>query len=321
MTTPLAALIDRVQRLTGRVDSTYRSRALDAIDDAVQWYSQRAPWNGLKELETFATPGGQRMALPDRIAQIISVSDLTNKRWIEPGEFFENKYTSPYLDQQQSTAFEWRPLGNSPVLSQPDAARYYTVQASVSEAMTVTLKGLVHDSGFSGTPLSLYEAIETFTLGSAAVTSTNQYFKVLGLQKNKGTTGSLVLTQLTENRKVARVEPWDESSNYKVIEFMYAPATNTQMRINYYRKPDRLTSESDILDPDIDEAIIRWYAAGTMLAADEALEAGMALWSKAEKRLNEKMNADKTFGERDSSPNMWQGYRGLEDMDADGYGY
>jgi len=313
MASQLSDLIDRVQRLADRVDNSYRRRTLDALDEAVNWYASKAPWDSLFDNETFIANGSEALVLPDRVSKPITVMDVTNETPLEPGGN-DWHYYSAHMKGTQGRALEWRDLGKVPVIEQPQSPQYLVVQPNVSESFDVLVKGLVHDSNASGTAMEYYEKQETISLvGDSTYTSTTQWTKIEEISKEYGTAADIKITYGNSARPISRIPNWGTRPMFASIEFLQAPTAGTKLKVQYHRQPDRLTSENSPVHPAINEDALVWRAAGNLHWMDQEGQAANVAWQKAGEILNDQKTVQETFGERDHSIQPWTGYFNLED--------
>lgn len=310
-------LVNRVQRLADRVDTSYRSRTLDAIDEAVQWYSSRVPHDSaINPGEVFVADGTEFLTLPDRVARVLTVSDLTNLQRVRPGSQWESRRPTSYLQRTGGTAQEWRPVGISPVISQPATDETLTFSTLTSESIAVQVRGLVFDSAASGTALALREVQESVQMAGVTNFSANYYRKVISIQKDKGTTNGLSVAYGSSLR--AYVAPWDTRPMYQQIQLMFVPIAGTQLEISYQKRPDRITSEDDSLPGFVNEEAVMWRAAGNMHWMDNEGQAAQIAWTKADQELDRVRNEEQTHGEKSYAVNLWTpgGYMGLENLNG-----
>jgi hypothetical protein len=303
-------LIDRVQRIADRVDPSYRVRVLDSLDEAQQWYSSQVPWDALKRIEDFQSTG-EFLTLPDRVNKIIRIGDRTNARPLNPGEFFEHRRSGAYFQRTTGAPLEWRDMGFVATVKDLSAAAVIHVSSTASEAIAVQVRGLVSDSTASGTSLALYEAKETMSLVGATLASTNTYTTIIAIQKDKGTTNDVLIGTAADGQ-IARIPSWEARPMYRKVQFSPVPSGQA-LEVVYFRRPDRITSENDALDPAVNEEALMWRAAGNLHWMDNEGQAAERAWQKANEVIALKRNEEETFGEKDFTVSPWLGYVNLED--------
>jgi len=302
-------LIDRAQRLADRVDAGYRTRALEALDEACQWYASQVPWNGLKKTEDFHA-SGEFLILPDRVNHPIRLFDRTNSRPIDPGEFLERREPGAYAARTPGAPCVWRNFGISPVAKDMSTAGTLHFSTVASEAISVQIRGLVLDTNASGTANEFYEARETVEMAGVTESSVNTYTKIVSIQKDAATTYDVSCGTAADGL-LARIPAWETRPRYRRIQLQPA-ANGVVVELAYFRRPDRLTSEDDPLDPAINEEALVWRAAGNLHWMDNEQQAAQGAWSKANEALIIKRNEEQTFGERDMHIEPWVGYMYLE---------
>jgi len=310
----VADLINRVQRLADRVDSSKRQESLDALDEAVQWFANKVPWDGLIKTEVFTTSGSEYLTLPDRVTRVISMADLTNFLPMEAGGNDWNKSPS-HMQRASGTAAEWRHQGVVPVIFQPSDPSYISMIASVSESYEVTVKGLMQDTSASGTALEFYEDLEILTIqDESAVTGAKTWSRIDEISKARATNSDLQVS--IAHGTVSRIPRWSTRPLYQQLQFVHVPVSGTRLEVQYFRRPDRLTSEQHTIDPLINEDALVWRAAGNLHWMDQEGQQANLAWRKAEEILNDQKNVEETFGEKDHSIQPWSGYFNIEPYDG-----
>lgn len=303
-------LIDRAQRLADRVDPSYRIRALDGLDEAMQWYASQVPWDALKRTEDFVA-SGEFLILPDRINKIIRIGDRTNARPLDPGEHFERRRSGAYFQRTSGAPCEWRPLGYVPTVKDLSVAAPLHISSTSSESIAIQIRGLISDSTASGTALELFEAKETLTLAGVTLASTNSYTTIISIQKDKGTAADVLIGTAADGQ-IARIPSWESRPLYHKVQFSPVPTGQT-LEVTYFRRPDRLTSEDDPIEASVNEEALVWRAAGNLHWMDNEGQAAERAWQKANEVVVLKRNEEETFGEKDFTVSPWLGYVNLED--------
>lgn len=307
----VASLIDRAQRIANRVDSSYRERARDALDEAIQWHAMESPWDKLLFQEDFPTSGSEYLTLPDRVARPVWIADATNRLKLQAGG---NDWADMpiFLAKTGGTACEWKSVGVVPVTRQPETASRLVATASVSESFNIGVKGLVEDTSASGTPFQFYEAFEELMVSDdSGVTSANEYVQIYQISKERGTSADVRFTYGTDET-VSRIPSWESQPRFHRLQFMPVPPANISLRVSYFRRPDRITSEAQPLDPNINEEALVWRAAGNIHWHQNELQNAQLAWAKADQFLAAETKQQETHGERDHSVQPWFGYLNRE---------
>lgn len=311
----VADLIDRVQQLAGRVDASHRDRVRTALDEAIQWFASRVPWDSLKEHEDFRSGGSRDLILPDRVNKVITISDAETFTAMSGGDHWEKRTPGAFLQDASGQPQEWRDFGYVPVISQPATDTTLSFQSTVSEGFDVHLRGLVRDTTASGTALELYEVQETIRLDNeSAVATANAYVRVLGIQKPKFTVADVHVTDDTSTLKISRIPAWETRPLFRRIQLHFVP-TARPFRVNYFKRPDRLTTETDAIDPGINEEAVVWRAVGNISFIENEDNAAGVAWGKAEDIIEKMKTMEETFGEKDSHIAPWIGYLNLESQE------
>lgn len=302
-------LIDRVQRVADRVDPSYRTRVLDSIDEALQWYASQVPWDSLKTPEDFQTTG-EFLILPDRVNKVIQIGDKTNGRPLNPGDQFERRFPGSYFQKTTGAPCEWRDMGTVPVIKELSVIAPVFVSSSQSDAIAVQIAGLVQDTTASGTALEFYEAKETVTLAGVTQTSVNSYSKITAIQKDKGSDADVSVGSAADGL-FSRIPSWESRPLYRKVQFHPVPTGQT-LEVLYFKRPNRITSENDPIEASANEEALMWRAAGNVMWMDNEPQAAERAWQKAAEVIAVKRNEEETFGEKDFHIEPWAGYMNLE---------
>ena len=308
-------LIDRAQRLGARVDSSKRAEALTAFDEAIQWYAGRVPWDALIRSEDFFTNGVRDLVLPDRVLRVINVMDAANATPVDAGDEWEVRTPGAFAQDTTGQVAEWRPGGFVPVIAQPTTDTTLSVEASVSESYSVYVRGLVRDTAASGTSLEFYEVQEEIMITSeSSVSSANAYTEVLSIQKPKFTTSNILVTNNQAGTRISRIPAWEARPLFQKIQLHFVPVGSIPMRIRFYTRPNRITAETDAIEPGINEEAIIWRATGNLHWSDNEDQAAERAWAKAQEALSDVKSVEESFGEKGLQIQPWLGYLQMEGL-------
>lgn len=300
MATLISDFIDRIQRRADRVDSGHRVRARDALDESIQWYAKTVPWPSLMRLERFETSGSEFLVFPDRVLKIVSVGDLTNTQQLEPGDQFGRRFNGTYFNRTSGRLCEWKDMGLVPVTSQPNTDTTLQFQSTVSENYNAYVKGLVRDTTASGTALELYEVLEAVGITSSDVnTTSNSFVRIIELTKDRPSNGDLTINYSQDGRRASRIPLWEARPLFPQIQLFHVPNPQATLEVEYYRRPDRITSENGGIDASMDEEALVWRAAGNMHWVDQEGASAKEAWEKATEIVEAKKNVEESFGEKD----------------------
>jgi len=318
MTTQIGHLIDRIQATADRQDSALRTKTLHALDEAVQWYARRAPWDGLFEPgEDFLTNGSEFLVLPERVARVVRVADRSNSQPVEPGGNDWERYPTFLQRTTGGTSAEWRPAGVVPVTRQPESAGVVTFSPDVSESFSVYVRGLVRDSNASGTALELYDVLETVVISSAADASTTNSFVRVDEVSKKYASKANITVKYSDGSVVGRIPSWSMGPSYQRIQLFNIPNAGTILSIAYKRRPDRLTAEEQVIDPGINLDAIIWRASGNIHWQDQETEAANMAWRKADEIVGQILTEEVSQGDRDYQIDIWGSYHSREGIGED----
>ncbi len=291
-------IIDEIEQLGNRVDPSYRTRLLRGVNRAQQYWAFRLPWEGLKRTEDFVAPGGRFMHFPDRVSEVIKLGDIDNARHVPAGAHWENRAPDVFYQGTSGTIKEWRPAGSSPVAAQPATDTTLNIRTTASEAVRVLVRGLVFDSTASGTALELRMAEETLNMGGSGFTATSNTFReVFALEKTRDSTSDLIVQNPLNSQTIGHIPTWDTRNEFKKIEFLFPPSGVTPVKVTYFTKPEPLGAEDQTIDPALPTDFLVWRSTGDLHWIKNEREPAQVAWAKAEEILQNRINAERTFGD------------------------
>lgn len=307
-------IIDRAQQLGNRIDPGFRARTMNAISRALEFWGLRLPWPGLRETEDFLADGSKFIVFPYRVGTIISITDKTNNRALDPGDNWNRRITHDYSQDPGGAAYEWRDMGFQAISSQPATDTQLRLLASVSEALEVRVQGLVRDAGASGTAMELQSFFETITMGGTEPTLTsNTYAQIDFVEKEIATSGTLKVVNPLTGVVISYIPAHAGRAQFRRAELRRLPPAGTVMRVEYYRRPDTITSEDQPIDISVDISYLEWRAAGDLLWIGKQQGAAREAWGKADEIIGAKISAEKMRGESTKSTSPLFTYMSLEE--------
>lgn len=313
MSALVSDLVTRVLQYVDRAgDASYTSRVVSALDEAIQWYSERAPWDGLRDIETFISNGTEYLALPDRIRRVVDIGDKTNNRYIPAGEHFLQRRPGQYLERTSGNVCEWRDMGTVPLITHPNGSAL-KFETTVSESFDVSIAGTVRDTGASGTALEFYEAMETVSMDGTVKTSANVFEEVTSIQKEKNTAADLKIFFSSTSEPVSRIPNWETRPLYRRVQFSPVPTAGTALELQYYRRPNRITDTDAALDSAINQEAVVWKAVELVSLLESKIDLAQLARARAEEVVRNRKEVEENFGERDHTIQPWCGYLNLED--------
>lgn len=296
----VGSVIDQALQLVNRVDSSYRQRALYAIERGVRHYAERLPWPSLIRQELFYSNGTDSFVFPQRVRQLISVGDNTHKAYVPPGGHFERQYPEWQLGSKPSGGpFQWRPAGDVPVIQDPAAATYLELNTTASDSQTVYVRGTAQDTSASGTPLEFYDYEESVTALETPVTTSALFYRIFSIEAaNLDRSNDIFVRYSTDAVPAARIPTFERHSKYKKIEWLAKPAAGAAFTCRYYADPVKINSETQALDPQIPEDYLVWRIVGDLHWIAEQPQAAQAAWGRADELMRTKIEAETTHGDQ-----------------------
>lgn len=294
-------ILDEALRMAGGADVKKRTRAMEALNRAQRSWASKRPWEGLKRTEDFTHTGGRTMGLPSRVKSITDILDITNGRKVEPSKHWSSQNPSTYAADTPGAAVYYRKGPILPIISQPSVVDELTFDSSGSEAYTVRVEGLRQDTAASGTQLEYYEDRVSFVMGGTGGSTygAGSWYKVFSLEKDEDTLFDLKVSEATSGTVLARIPNWASATAYPTIEFLYIPTAGTVFRIDYFTKPQQITSEESVLDPSIDREYLVWRICGDVQWGQGDRDSAQVAWAKADVALNERAVEEQIHGEND----------------------
>lgn len=301
MAITVGEIIDQAQRLANRVDPAHRQRTMEGIDRNIVYFSERLPWPSLERKETFYANGTRFFTFPQRVRKLIAVGDVGRKEYIEPGSHWERQHPEYYVGGTDITGgVQWQDRGVVPTIQTPATDVTIRLSTTVSELLTVHLKGLTRDAGVSGTALEFYEITETVTIEGTPKSSNNTYVELFAIEKASVVTTSDVIVEYNTavRTPAARISKNDRAPSYRRVEFLGVMAAGSAIHTRYYTRPPRITSENVILDPAVDTDFVIWRTVGDLHWIANQAQAAQAAWNKADQLLQAKITAELAHGDK-----------------------
>jgi len=295
----VADVVTQALQLANRVDDQHRSRALSAVDRAVRYYAERVPWPSLIRTEDFLANGTKYLVFPQHVRSIITIGDKSKKEYVSPGAQWEKQYPEWQFGSKPSgSAFEWRHEGWVPVVVPPDGSLAVKLNTSQSDSQTVYVHGLALDTAASGTPLMYFDTREIVIAQETPVASTHLFKEILGIETDTLDKNSSVTVRYSDGTIAARIAPNERHSRYQRIEWLAVPAAGSTITVRYYADPAKIVSESQQVDPQVDQEFMIWRVAGDLHWINQEAQAAQAAWGKADSRIQERLNSENSHGDK-----------------------
>lgn len=297
----VSQIIDEALQLTRREsDSNMRPRLVSALDRAIRHWALRRPWNALKRWENFTADGTRYLVLPRRVRQVLSVSDVDNKIPVRGGTDWHLNAGITWLNgNTDSTPWEFRQLGHVPVISNPETISALTIEASVSEAMSIVVAGLALDTTASGTALELYDATETYVVTGTGSSDTQTLWHSINSIEKSVLDGSARVTiyNASTGQAIAKINPDERGPEYVRLEWLHLPPAGRSLRIEYYTEPERVVNENSTLPTAINREYLTWRLVGDVHWMDNEPEQAAVAYRKADGLMQEDFVAETTQGD------------------------
>lgn len=297
----LGTIINRAQRLAGRVDPNFDSRTIQFVNEGVEEWARKRPWLGLRRTETHWTTGERRQAMPPYMFQVLSLGDVAKAVSIIAKEDWDREDPSRYFSDTAGNPYYWREVATWPVSWQPaetEPARVW-VQCSNPSSVNLHLAGFALDTNRSGTADALYEIEEILAVaGPSPYTSVNEYVFLSSAGKDEITELPMAVHfGATSN---SRIPATRYRSNYRVVEFETIPAAGVELRVEYLQYPNALTRVEQQPHPSITPEFLIWYAAAQIHLAMGEDQAASLKAGKATEILNARALQEGSFADRES---------------------
>jgi hypothetical protein len=198
-----------------------------------------------------------------------------------------------------------------PLIVDLDTDSTLHISQTTSEGIDVQVHGLVFDSTASGTALELYEAKETVSMAGVTQTTTNSNRKIIAIQKEKNTTSDIIVGRGSDGKMISRIPGWETRPLFQKVQFTPVPTGQT-VEVAYFKRPSRIVSESDALDPGVNEEAVVWRTVGNLHWMDNETQSAQVAWAKAEEVISIKRNEEQLFGEKDHHVEPSCSYMDLE---------
>ncbi len=292
-------VINQALQLANRVDAQHRERARVSIDRAVRYYAERVPWPSLIRTETFSADGTEFMVLPQHVRTVITIGDKAAREYVEPGTHWEKQYPEwQFGNKPTGHAFEWRHEGWVPVINPPGDPQAVELNTTATDSQSVYVHGLALDTAASGSVLQYFSTREIVVAQETPVASVNLYKEILGIEADTVDKNNAIIVRYADGTLAARIEANERHSRYQRIAWLGTPAEGSDIVVRYFADPAKIVSESQQIDPQVDEEFLVWRVAGDMHWMNQEAQASQAAWGKADSRIKERLNAENAHGDK-----------------------
>lgn len=310
-------IIQRAQRLAGRVDAGFDDRSLQFLNEAVEQWATELPWPTLRHTQTYVCDGTRGLTFPDYVRTVRWLADETNLAPLEAREFWDREQPNRFLGNAAGSPYWWQETGIEPIYSQPSvsAPAQISFRSEVSDTYTVHISGLSINTAASGTAGYEYFTEEQITVaGSGPATSSNFYVKVLSCGKSERTAQDTLV--LNGSAQIGRIPANKQRSEYRRVEFLTIPGAGTRIRAGVIVQPGPLTETFHCPHPSIDLNYLVWYTAGLIHHAQGQADQGNLKIAYADNKLKKRIQQEKLAGDKDLSAIPDQQYWGSEEAYA-----
>lgn len=309
----LGALIAACQHRSGNTDSAYRDRWVSFINEAVRQHARTQPWEGLEDTVDLSTDGSKYLYLPTYVDTIVSVFNVTSKLPVLREGDFGREAPSFEAEDTSGKALAYDRIGEVPTYGNPTGYVWFKSSSS-SDTQTISVTGLVSNSGASG-PLASVPLVEQIsTNGTAAVTLTNLYTQILSIARATESYGDTFFYDGgASNAALSFISRDDTEAGIKRIRLHYVPSAGTNLRLRFrYRLPP-LRENAAAPHPAVKSDYVVQYALSRYWEEQEQFQKAVAAEQKATRVLEAEANKDHNFNEpwsrvipvHDRDPDDW----------------
>lgn len=286
--------ITRAQQLANRVDPAWRDRTRAAVSRALKAWAQRIPWPSLRTTEDFLLSGNKLLVFPERVGVVLNISDKTNARPLGTTGHWNKRSAGVYNQDTGGTPQEWEDRGFTPFIAQPATDTTLQISAGGSEAYEVRVTGYVRDAAASGTALELQERFEILTMGGTEYTDTTlEFVQLISIEKEFGTDNWLKARNPLNSQIIAFIPEGEATVQHRSVQFIPVPPSGTEVRVEYYRKPEEIHTEDFPIDNSVDLEYLAWQAAGDIHWMLKEGQAANRAWDKAEEIVKNRVRQEK----------------------------
>jgi hypothetical protein len=304
-------LISYAQQRAGRVDSGFDDRTLNFLNEAVERWAISRPWQSLKRTITTVTTGDRSMVFPDYVAHVAWLCDEDNQNVINYQERWDRDHPGAYLGDSTGNPDFWREAEVASVYRQPTTPAQISFLSTASgESFSVHITGLIQDTAVSGTAGEYYFGEEVCVASGSTCISSNLYQDIISVGKT-GTTGGYVKVR-QGSTELAKIAPRRWSAKYRKVEFLTIPGAGITYRCGVIIEPPKLTRETHVPHPSINNEYLIWYAAGLIHKAQGDTQIAEVCLARANRIMNRDDQQEKTAGDRDWNAAPDQMYWGSE---------
>lgn len=290
------AIIQRAQRLAGRVDPDFDDRSYQYLNEAMEEWATEFPWSTLHGTLELPADGSQYLYVPNHVLSVRSVMDLTHFSPVEARGSWDREAPVEFVQGSAGPAVWWIEDGLAAAIRQPSGP--LSVVCSATDSSTACVSGLIQNTAYSGTALEFTQFTETISFAAATgATLSTVFYDIQEFGKTERTTGEVRLCDSTG--VISAITPAQFSAQFRRLKFLYRPPAGTVMRLQVINRPAPVYLPNHVPHSAIDPNYLIWFIAGLIhKSTGQDQRAGICI-ARANEILRKRIKVENTHGDRD----------------------
>lgn len=297
----LGQLIAECESRSGLHDPSYYPQWRRFINGAIREFARTRPWDGLEDTVDLVTDGTKYLYAPAYVDTIVGLFDLDT-----PGEITRDgplERLTPTIEAYDTLG---RPLVydlKGEVATVRDPSGYCWFKSShASDGDLLSVAGLVHNSGASGTALE--RTIQTLSVacaGVSPVTLTTLFAKIFSIARATEANGDLTFYDAAATDAwVSHLGRNQTTARFKRLQLAYVPAAGTRLRMKFRYTVPFLVEDAEAPHPAVRSDYVINQTLATHWAEQEQFQKAQFMEGKASQTLEREANKDANFDEPNS---------------------
>lgn len=295
----LGQLIESIVERTGFDDANFRPNWISFINESVREFGRRHPWPGLEDNYNDVLRSGQQYYIvPEYADDIVSILNTTDKTPIGRQTDFAGQAPSVYGAETTGTPLNYDHVGEVATTATPTG--YLWVNSSdASDIETLFVTGLFENTSASGTALHYTQRVEEISAnGASPVTLTTLFANIISISKATATDGDYFIYDAgNSDERIGFIPKDGTESSFRRLEFVFVPASDTNVRIRYRRRIMPLRQDAQSPPPGVRPDFIVDHAISIYQRQNEQYQKAQFHEQKASAVIQREANKEQNWGE------------------------
>ena len=293
----LGKLIEACELKSGFKSSEYRPNWILFLNESIREFARVQPWPGLEATVDLTTDGTKYLVLPHYVDTVVSLFNVTKAHRVDREGDWDRNSPSIEANDTGGPVIAYDRVGYVPLTKDP-AGYLWFKSSNTSDIQTVSVTGLVANSGVSNVLSRTMETVTVYATGTSPVTVSALFTKVIALSRSTEADGDFYFYDAGSSDELVGFIGKDEiSSAFQRLQLQYVPTSAQTLRLRYRYKLPRLVAETSSTHPCVSEDFVINHALSLHYAEQEQLSKAQAQEAKAGRVVQQEANKDENFSE------------------------